>query len=380
MNSETTLTPKEDRTEQQIAPYDNPHAHLLDELRWLNRLIAAQVLRLRRVNFYDGVKDFRGFFVAEEEIDALLTAGVFESNGKLDGKDHSAQSDRLLAQANDIRAEIDRRVAETQEQGFALPLAELADYFHLEAFETQALVICLAPQIDARYEKLYAYLQDNMARKHPGVELLLNLLARDAEERLRLLPCFDASAPLLRYGLLEHTEHGAGTSAAQHFLRVDSRIVQFALGNQAIDLRLRPFLRFMRPLAWEEVVITAELQQRLQSLFQTMLTEPGVMRPSLFLHGRTGVGKKTVARALCSEMGVALAVVNMRKLLRQPKALAERLRLILREGVLQSCAVYFELPENPAKSETDAEAFFSDLAEAINDLGWLTISGFSVAT
>lgn len=358
-----------------IPLYTNAHAHLLDELRWLNRLIAAQVLNLRRVDFYDGVKNFRDFFVAEEEIDALLTAGIFENNGHLDGKDNSAQATKLLAQANEIRAEIDRRLAETRAQGFGLPLAELAEYFHLEPFETEALTICLAPQIDARYEKLYAYLQDNMARKYPGVELILNLLTQNAEERLHLLPCFDSAAPLLHYGLLENTELGTGTSAAQNFLRVEPRIVQFVLGNQAIDSRLRSLFRFVHPLSWEEVVVPADLQQRLQALFQTMLTGAGIGRTSLYLHGRAGVGKKTIARALCSEMGVPLALVDAGKLLRQPAALTENLRLILREGMLQSCAVYFEWPETFAKSEADSESFFSALAEAINELGWLTIFG-----
>jgi hypothetical protein len=41
-------------------PYGDAHTHLLDELRWLNRLLAAQVLRLRRVDFYKRVKRFRG--------------------------------------------------------------------------------------------------------------------------------------------------------------------------------------------------------------------------------------------------------------------------------------------------------------------------------
>ncbi|NUM78975.1 hypothetical protein HUU40_31855, partial [candidate division KSB1 bacterium] len=301
-----------------LAGYPHPQAHLLDELRWLNRLIAAQVLRLRRVNFYDGVKDFRGFFVAEEEIDALLAAGIFENNGHLDHDRGASQTELLLAQADAIRREIDARIAATRDTNVVLPLARLSQDFGLSDFETQALTICLAPQIEARYEKLYAYLQDNLARKYPGVELILNLLAGDAEERLSLLPAFDSASPLLRYGLLEFTEQSTGASAAQHFLRVDPRIVQFALGNRSSDRRLRSYLRFMRPLSWKAVVIRKELQQQLQTLFQTMLREPAMLRPSLFLHGRAGVGKKTVARALCSEMGIALAVVDVRKLLRQP--------------------------------------------------------------
>jgi len=65
----------------QTYTYLDVHAHLIEELRWLNRLLAAHVLRLRRVDFYDRVKNFREFFIAEEEIDALMAAGIFEADG-----------------------------------------------------------------------------------------------------------------------------------------------------------------------------------------------------------------------------------------------------------------------------------------------------------
>ena len=39
-----------------------------------------------------------------------------------------------------------------------------------------ALLIALAPEIDPRYERLYAYLQDDVTRKRPSIDLTLNLL------------------------------------------------------------------------------------------------------------------------------------------------------------------------------------------------------------
>ena len=82
------------------------HTHLFHELRWLNRLLAAHVLRLRKVNFYDGLKDFRGFFVADEEIDELLAAGFFESGNKIDNEKYANQISNLLDQSHKIREEI----------------------------------------------------------------------------------------------------------------------------------------------------------------------------------------------------------------------------------------------------------------------------------
>jgi len=353
--------------------YAHAHAHLLDELRWLNRLIAAHVLRLRRVNFYQGVKDFRSFFVDDAEIDALLTAGIFEEDSAVDAQKHEEQVNSLLAQAGQIRAKINQKAAESLAQGIALPLFELARCFGLSGVELQTQMICLAPQIDARYEKLYAYLQDNMAKKSPGVELILSLLAQSAEERLQLLSYFHDTAPLRQYGLLEYLEHGSGTSAAQHVLRVDTRIVQYLLGNPAPDQRLRPYLRFLPPLPWEAVVIEGKLRERMHTLFQEIFSENNGSRPLLYLHGREGVGKKTVARALCSEAGVTLATVDLQKLQRKPETFNENLRLILREGLLQPCALYFELPEPPEDNRRDTRGILSEIAFEIDNLGWLTI-------
>ena len=47
------------------------------------------------------------------------------------------------------------------------------------------LLICLASELDLRYERLYAYLQDDVTRKQPSVDLVLNLLC----------PSFEAKEP-----------------------------------------------------------------------------------------------------------------------------------------------------------------------------------------
>ena len=90
--------------------YSNLNAHILDEFRWLNRLIAAQVLRLRRVDFYDKIKDFRSFFIADEEIDTLLRAGIFEDDSRINEKELTEETSKLLAEAQDLREQISRRV------------------------------------------------------------------------------------------------------------------------------------------------------------------------------------------------------------------------------------------------------------------------------
>jgi hypothetical protein len=75
-----------------------------------------------------------------------------------------------------MAADIGERKAESTRQGVTLRLEELARLFHLTPFDVDTLLICLALELDLRYERLYAYLQDDVTKKLPSVDLVLNLL------------------------------------------------------------------------------------------------------------------------------------------------------------------------------------------------------------
>ncbi len=351
------------------SPRFNAHTHVLDELRWLNRILSAQILRLRHANFYDSIKDWRGFFTSEEEIDALLAAGIFE-------KEETARKDKaeklvaqLLLQAQEIRNKISAQCLQAEAEGNFLPLSHLAKSFRLGAFEQQALSICLAPHLDARYEKLYAYAQNDMTKRFASVDLILSLLCQSPEERLRRLPYFQAGAPLRRFELLESVDHEAGVSAGQRFLKVNSRIVASALGNQLVDERLLHELHFFPPLSWEMIVAQTALRERLQKLFETAIAQA---HPVFYFYGREGVGKKTLARALCSEHGFVLASVDLRALLKTPESFREKVRLVLREGLLQPAAIYFEHFEKLENAGEEAPLLLNQLVQEINELGGIT--------
>jgi hypothetical protein len=215
-------------------------------------------------------------------------------------------------------------------------------------------------------------LQNDIAKKSPSVDLILGLLAPSLAARLPLLTYFAATSPLRRYGLLENVEAGSGDSAGQNSLRMDPRVMQYLLGNQAVDPRVQPYWRFCPALAWEEVVVDTNLQNRLQKLLQ-MAIDSSEQRPILSFSGRPGVGKKTLARALSGDLGAPLAVVDARALPRDTEAFSEKVRLILREGLLQPCAVYFDHLEKLLSEESTLQ--LPALVREIRELGWLTFLG-----
>jgi hypothetical protein len=113
------------------------------------------------------------------------------------------------------------------------PIAELVDYFGLETFDVDVLFIALGPEVDLRYERLFGYLQDDVTRKRPTVDLCLNLLCRSADERLERRARFAPEAPLVRNGLIRFVQHAGDLEAPLlgRFLKVDDRVVRFLLGQ-----------------------------------------------------------------------------------------------------------------------------------------------------
>jgi len=112
-------------------------------------------------------------------------------------------------------------------------LESLQKAFTLSDIEITILLICLAPMLDLRYEQLYGYLQDDVTRKRPSVNLVLNLLCHTAAQRLSMLAEFQDEAPLLRHGLLEFGNEGGadikGVLACS--LLCDSTVTAYLLGR-----------------------------------------------------------------------------------------------------------------------------------------------------
>jgi hypothetical protein len=49
-------------------------------------------------------------------------------------------------------------------------LAALAEMYDLSGFDLDVMIIALAPELDLRYERVYAYLQDDVTRRHPSMD------------------------------------------------------------------------------------------------------------------------------------------------------------------------------------------------------------------
>jgi AAA+ superfamily predicted ATPase len=348
--------------------------HLQDELRHLDLLIRQRVERFRvetgPAPDASGAYPAPGGWISDAEVDGLLVP-----RAEPDGGGSGLRGER--------EAWLERmgvRIEASLAAGTDLPLLNLVQVFGLSAFEAQVLILCLAPELDRKYDRIYAYLQDDLARKRPSIDLALELLGRDAAERWRMRTALSGHSPLFRAGLLKPLEDAhspSGSSGLARFLRVDARIVQYLLGQPGPDDRLSGKLEWLAPSAAPEPSLDPRLLAEVRESVERGLARPGPFSAKQVwnFHGQRGAGKRALAHWVCRQVRCPLLSVDLESLLAEPREEENPFLPVFREGLLLQAAVYLHSPEALGRDEARAVALTKQLSRTITEFGWLTFIG-----
>ena len=188
------------------------------------------------------------------------------------------------------------------------PFERMAQWLSLSDVDLAALLIALAPDVDLRYERIYAYLQDDVTRKRPGVDLVANLLSRDTAQRLALVARFEAEAPLLSAGVLQW--RGTDMPRLAQPMTVDALWRHWMLGRTELDDALAAFARLLPPAGdLDGLHLDAATHATAQRLLDAQAAR-GTLR--VLAHGPHGAGKAALAHALAHASGLRVLDVDTR--------------------------------------------------------------------
>ncbi|RPJ61098.1 MAG: ATP-binding protein [Acidobacteria bacterium] len=327
--------------------YQESREHLFDELRRLDLLLNLHAARQRIDPGRADFNQFRGLFISEEEIDLLLGA---KRSGKVALPKDAAESRATERRMRRLQLRIRARVAASLRAGVRLSLPRLARLFRLSPFDVDALLICLAPELDRRYGKLYAYLQDDVTQKAPSVDLILNLLCDSADEKVEGRRRLTNDSPLRRYSLLEFRREGdQSSSGLTRPLKIDDRILHFLLDVDSLDPQTTVFSSVAKPrFGIDELLLPAEIGQGFVSLFQNRVAahslEEGVA--CFVLQGPEGAGKRSLAEALCQAADKPLITADLSQTPVAPSDFSSSLGHLLREASLRGAFLYFNHAES----------------------------------
>lgn len=315
------------------------------ELERVDILIQSHLLYIK--NTFVSSDLYRGLYITEQDVQANMDKPLGEPWWCVDTMSSVALSESMLHLQDSIET---RRLA-SRHMGIHLRLDELSKLFGLSKQEIDIVLLALAPEIDTRYELMYAYLQDNVTKKYPGVDLLLNLLGQSPRDRLGLRRCFADDSPLLVYQLIElvaepEKSHGGLLS---RIVKLPQRLVDYLLDTQMIDKSLAAFCRVVESSSLYDVdELHPSVQATIEKLTGQLQHSPinsvihlqgpegsGRLQASLrIVHGRPGPILEVDLEPIVS--GMLAATVT-------PTAADwDRLfRTIVREALLYNADLYF---------------------------------------
>ena len=281
---------------------------LAAELDWLRLVLAEEVERFRSGR-HRTPEAFLGFTIDDAEVDRLLSTPVPTAARSRHERGEAVRSARVRAD------DAARAVAAF---GHADGLHRLASRFGLDADDLVVLLLAAAPDLDDRFETLYAYLHDDISRRRPSVGLALRVLGDGITQRWEAGRCFDRSAALARHELVRVDRDGPFLSRA---LVVDDRIIDELLDRTgSVDARLASWVTVAgtgtSPDGWPaDVPVTTRV---------------------LLLDGRAAAD---AADALAARRGHPTLQVHLGRLIFGDCNVDEATRLLAREAVLRDATV-----------------------------------------
>src|SRR5439155_13730309 len=280
-------------------------------------------------------------------------------------------SDLLSALDSALQA-ADARIAtleaDAHARGETLRLERLSELFGLSALERAVLVICLAAEISLKYERLYAYLQDDVTKKRPTVDLVMRLLCTTTAERVAARRCFEPEAPLVRWELISlHDDPNARRPVlVARYLKMDERIARYLLGVDEPDARLQPLVRSLD--GSQPSLLTPPVASRLQQWAGHWQHAWHDRPPVVLLHGRYGTGKAAAAHALASALRRPLFHLDALDMNAKGVPLAQALKWAEREALLCEALLCWDgvdaLLQPPPGGENDHRHFTQWLAHS----------------
>jgi len=128
---------------------------------------------------------------------------------------------------------------------FELPrLDDLVKKLQLSKFEKDVLLILFAVEIDPKYERIYAYIQDDMNKKYPTVQLISSLLENTTTTKKDILNYFISDSKLSLLNLFEFIPKEYNHTLFSQQLQISKSLSSFFLDNFRLDSRLSDYCKF----------------------------------------------------------------------------------------------------------------------------------------
>ncbi len=323
--------------------FKNSREQLKEELALIELYIKKQITVIKLAN-PPGSKfdEFSGMYISEEEIKNYLA----NKPGEIHPAANHKTIKTLVADIREAREKIDKRAASTQ---IKLRLPDLKERFQLTQTELNILLCCLAPDIDARFERYFAYLQNDISKKRPSIQLLSRMFLDEEDENDAVYEArglFNKETGLFSKNLFNfplNAGQGETPFPAQQPVVADS-VIDFLLDSDHLDTAVREIGQLIQPRPMD--MYTGYFNHHMWILegLVRQYEEWGKTAPT-YIGGPGGAGKTGLVETFACALNKKVLTVDYQAIMAFQGEIRQLMALVEREARLHDAVLHIRLDE-----------------------------------
>lgn len=271
----------------------------------------------------------------DQELQRMMSAAVkreeFEAGlaRAADSRCFTRLSDTERRELTEVRSYFIDRVRETGRAGKVFPVIRLIDSFSLDGFRLFTVLTLLCCETSGKYEKLFAYLQDDFSRVRPTAETMIRLFGEPLDRVSNYFGDFSESSALMRY-LLKSDGSGIGSA----MLRLSPRIFTFLTESGSAE---NGYSYWSRASGLHALYADREIAEYVRN---TVKLSPEDKTALVFFSGRRGSGKRFQVKHCAAALGEDVLFVDIREICSEEE-MEGSFHSAVCESVLKDCALCF---------------------------------------
>lgn len=237
------------------------------------------------------LQNMMGVVVSREEFENnLLNASSMAAYSSLEPN----EQDELIK----LRNAFFERLSQTDEAD--IPLIKLFSAFGADEFQTFVIITLYCCELNRKYEKLFAYLQDDITKKQPTAETLIQLFARPHERVTQYYSYFSEDSILAGY-LTEHSKSNISSMT----LKLSQVVMDFLLNSENGG-----YDRFYPDDSLHPLYINDDLCRNIARSAAAGMDKAAMF----FLTGKKGSGRRFIVKHCAKLLGTSVLFVGVEEL------------------------------------------------------------------
>ena len=213
----------------------------------------------------------------------------------------------------------------------------IATLFQLNKKEKYTLLIIMALEISVKYERIYAYLENDLNKKYVTLSLLVSLLCEDDKEKREFITRLSSHSPLRFFHLISFIELKDGTALMHQPIGIEVSVRNFLLGHYSLDVRLEPYCRLS---AGQTGPLDMKKIEEIKKIIQE--GEKKEKQFVVHLYGHSDMKKLAFASETASAFGYGLLIVDTQLALSFFDSFNDLIVILYREAILSGSLLYFD--------------------------------------